>query len=174
MQVTTVAQVADAARHERGLPAGYEIRDMTEADRAPLATLYFTAYPRDVVFDEQAATNEIDVTFAGEYGWLDLAASPVVTADGEIVASVMTVEEAPWDDTPAGPFVIEVMVHPDHRRRGLAEHALIHAAKRLEARGKSTIALRVDSENTNALALYSKLGFVWPGGRSDPPTTYRA
>jgi ribosomal protein S18 acetylase RimI-like enzyme len=33
-------------------------------------------------------------------------------------------------------------------------------AKRLEARGKDTIALRVDSENTGALALYSKLGFV--------------
>ena len=159
-QVTTVAQASDVARHERALPPGYAIRNMSEADRAPLATLYFTAYARDVVFDEQAATDEIDVTFAGEYGWLDLAASPVITADGEIVASVMTVEEAPWDDTPAGPFVIEVMVHPDHRRQGLAEHALIHVARRLEARGKDTLALRVDSENTNALALYRKLGFV--------------
>jgi N-alpha-acetyltransferase 10/11 len=160
MQVTTVAQVADAALHERELPDAYEIRDITEADQEALASLYFAAYPRDIVDDEQAATDEIDVTFAGEYGWLDLAASPVITYDGEIVASVMTVEEAPWDDTPSGPFVIEVMTHPDHRRQGLAEHALIHVARKLEARGKQTVALRVDSDNTSALDLYRKLGFV--------------
>jgi ribosomal protein S18 acetylase RimI-like enzyme len=106
-----------------------------------------------------SALDEIERTFESEYGRLDRAACIVVTKDGSPVAAVMTVEEAPWSDTPPGPFVIEVIVHPDHRRRGLAEHAMQVAARELASRGRSTIALRVMSDNTGARALYTKLGF---------------
>lgn len=107
----------------------------------------------------EAAEREIEVTLAGEYGVLDLSASPIIGCGDDVVGSVMTVLEAPWPDTPPVPFVIEVMVDPRHRRRGLAECGLRWAAERLAERGETRLGLRVMSENLSALGLYRKLGF---------------
>ena len=135
------------------------MRETTADDEAALASLYLVSYGRSVVGDEAAAQEEMRVTFAGEYGAVDLAASPIIeTATGRMVAAVMSVAVAPWDDTPEGPFVIEVIVDPDHRRKGLAEHAMRWVASVLPDEG--TVGLRVMSENAPALALYTKLGFV--------------
>jgi ribosomal protein S18 acetylase RimI-like enzyme len=102
----------------------------------------------------------MEVTFEGEYGQLDLASSPVLVYEDEIVASVMTVLQAPWDDTPPGPFIIEVIVHPEHRRHGLAEYLMIDTASRLIDQGQETVGLRVMSDNEGALSLYGRLGFT--------------
>lgn len=159
-QLTLIATVDHVVRPERDLPAGYGTRTTTANDRAALAGIYFAAYSREIVTDLRAAQDEIERTFDGEYGRLDLEASPIVTHTGAPVGSVMTVMEAPWDDTPPGPFIIEVMIHPDHRRRGLAEHLMIAVARQLATRGRNSMALRVMSDNESARVLYKKLGFI--------------
>ena len=159
-QLTLMADVDHVLRATRQLPAGYETRETTNRDKNLLASIYFAAYNREIAGDLEAAQDEIERAFDGEYGPLDLEASPIAAHQGLPVGSVMTVTEAPWDDTPSGPFIIEVMVHPDHRRRGLAEHLMLATARKLAASGRITVALRVMSDNKKALALYEKLGFV--------------
>jgi ribosomal protein S18 acetylase RimI-like enzyme len=159
-QLTLIATVADILRRESHLPAGYAARPMTPSDQPGLSDLYFVSYSRDIVADLEAAGEEIARTLRGEYGQLDFQASPVVTYRGMVVGSVLTVHEAPWHDTPPGPFIIEVMVHPGHRQKGLARYAMQSAAREVARRGKGTVALRVMSDNGEALSLYSKLGFV--------------
>jgi ribosomal-protein-alanine N-acetyltransferase len=159
-QLTLIAEIVDVLRPERQLGPGYDIRETTDQDVSELADLYFAAYSPEMVKDLPAAREEIEQAFRGEYGRLDLTASPVVIHGGVIVGSVTTVDEAPWDDTPPGPFIIEVMVHPDHRRRGLAECMIKAAAGRLAKAGRQTVALRVMSDNTKALPLYHRLGFA--------------
>jgi ribosomal protein S18 acetylase RimI-like enzyme len=159
-QLTLIASIDDIFRSRRSLAAGYDVRETTERDKLALADLYFAAYSREIVNDPAAARDEIERTFQGEYGALDLQASPIATYTGAIAATVMTVTEAPWPDTPPGPFIIEVLVHPDHRRHGLAEHLMEVAAQQLAAVGKRTVALRVMSDNEKALSLYRRLGFA--------------
>lgn len=140
------------------------LRSATFQDKSDLAELYFAAYSRDVVSTMGAAQKEMDLMFHGEYGELDLASSPVKSSLRGIAAAVMTVHDAPWPDTPPGPFIIEVMVRPDYRRRGLAENCIIAAASELHAHNKRSVALRVMSDNEGALALYRGLGFsTWNG-----------
>ena len=55
--------------------------------------------------------------------------------------------------------IIELMVRPDFRRRGLAEFLVRSAASTLRAQGEKVVGLRVMSNNTPAIRLYSKLGF---------------
>jgi N-alpha-acetyltransferase 10/11 len=161
-QLTLIAQIEDVLLRKRALAAGYAVRQTEKRDLLALADLYFAAYPRDIVADMPAARDELERTFGGEYGCLDLVSSPLVRHGSAIVAAVMTVEEAPWSDTPAAPFIIEVMAHPDHRRLGLAEYAMQRAVQRLATQAKRTVALRVMSDNTSACALYHKLGFrLW-------------
>jgi ribosomal protein S18 acetylase RimI-like enzyme len=167
-QLTLVARIEDILRGEAGLAEGYSVRATAEEDKQGLVDLYYASYTRDIVRDKLEALKELEQTFEGEYGRLDLRASPVALCENEIVGSVMTVEEAPWDDTPPGPFIIEVMVHHNHRRRGLAAYLIKAAAEALAAQGKQTAALRVMSGNEKALRLYRTLGFTaWDGRRRD-------
>lgn len=163
-QLTLIAQLEDVMRSECSLAQGYHVRQIEDRDRLGLADLYFAVYPRDIVADGAAAHAEMEQTFAGAYGQLDIAASPVLWHNNVIIGSVITVEVAPWPDTPAGPFVIEVMVHPTYQRLGFAAYLMQRAAHNLIAQGKQTMALRVMSDNIGAQALYEQLGFhCWSG-----------
>ena len=51
-------------------------------------------------------------------------------------------------------------IHPNRRRRGYAEEAYRRQIKLLFGAGYSTIYLRVDENNKNAILLYRKLGFA--------------
>lgn len=155
-QLTLIADVERILRAPRSLPEGVTARATVPSDEAALARLYFEAYPRAHCPTMADAEHELRITFQGEYGELDLRASPVVIADDTIACSAMTVFGGPWDDVPPGPFLIEMMVHPDHRRRGLAAFAIQEAARRIAG---GTIALRVMSDNPSARALYEHLGF---------------
>lgn len=159
-QLTLIAFLAGMPRERRELPAGYEVKKMSDRDKLGLAELFLASYPRDVVKNLDESQDEMKVTFDGVYGPLDFDSSLMITRGEVPVASIMIVKEAPWDDTPPGPFIIELMVHPDHRRLGLAEHLLLEAVSVLEAAEKKTAALRVLSDNEKALPLYRRLGFV--------------
>ena len=77
-----------------------------------------------------------------------------------LAAAVLTVHRAPWEGTPACPFIVELFTSPAHRRRGLARIALTHTYNAALAAGATAIALRVATDNTPALSLYRDLGFA--------------
>lgn len=159
VQLTLAAEVSRLPLTGRVLPPGYNVRETQLEDVEELAELYLSAYPREIVADDVAAREEIEVTIKGQYGELDLSLSPSVTQRTRVVAAVLTVKEAPWGDTPPWPFIIEVMVHPDHRRKGLARFAVLETASRLLVQRAGTVGLRVMSDNEAAVKLYNGLGF---------------
>lgn len=158
-QLTFVVSLLQLPTVPAAPPDGYVVRETRSTDLEALADLYFAAYPRHIVATEDDALQEFKATFEGEYGELDLQASPVLLVSDSIAASVLTVTQAPWPDTPPGPFFIEVIVHPTHRMKGLARYAVLRAAALLRSTGKKTVGLRVMSDNEGALALYAQLGF---------------
>ena len=63
--------------------------------------------------------------------------------------------------------MMNVAVHPDHRRRGIAE-ALVNALSRdLKERSNVCLTLEVRASNAPAIALYEKLGFAQVGLRKN-------
>ncbi|WP_182113854.1 MULTISPECIES: GNAT family N-acetyltransferase [unclassified Actinotalea] len=67
----------------------------------------------------------------------------------------ITVEDPPWQDVPPGPFITDLFVLPEIRRRGIGR-ALVQAVQSALPTG---IGLRVDDSATEAHALYVSLGF---------------
>lgn len=145
--------------------AGVRLRASASADAAALARLYFAAYPPGVACATlEEAEADIAATFAGEYGPLWPAASVLAVEGGDLVAAVLTVRRANWENAPDCPYIIEVFSDPARRRQGLARAALVAALQALAAAGESRAGLSVDAENAPAVALYGSLGFRAKGG----------
>ena len=167
-QYTWIAQISNVIRLVRKLPKVYRIGSLQEKDKYKLSELYFTSYTREAVKNLEEAQKEMDRVFQYEYGLLNFSASFNIIHNNIIVASIMSVEQAPWDDTPSCPFIIELMVNPNYRQLGLAECLLLHTADKLAESEAKTIALRVMSDNMIALNLYRKCGFVsWEDKRKE-------
>lgn len=66
--------------------------------------------------------------------------------------------------------MMNVAVHPDHRRRGVAEALVLALCEALKQRGSGCLTLEVRASNEPAKALYGKLGFELAGRR---PNYYR-
>jgi len=63
--------------------------------------------------------------------------------------------------------LLNIVVHPDRRRQGLARHVLSTALGSLAARGAVRCFLEVRVSNARAIALYRTLGFTVDGTRRD-------
>ena len=63
--------------------------------------------------------------------------------------------------------VMNVAVHPDYRRRGIAERLIGMLVAELKDRGSRALMLEVRSSNAPAIALYEKLGFSQVGCRKN-------
>jgi len=57
-------------------------------------------------------------------------------------------------------LVVNVAVHPDYRRRGIARMLMNSVSAQLKQRGAREILLQVDHNNTAALDLYTTLGYA--------------
>lgn len=66
--------------------------------------------------------------------------------------------------------MMNVAVHPDFRRRGIAEALVTALCAALKAQGSVSLTLEVRASNDPAKALYEKLGFEQVGRR---PNYYR-
>ena len=63
--------------------------------------------------------------------------------------------------------VMSVAVHPDYRRKGIAENLINHLVEELKNRGSHALLLEVRASNAPAIALYEKLGFLQVGCRKN-------
>ena len=63
--------------------------------------------------------------------------------------------------------IMNVSVHPDFRRRGVAEALIIRLVSDLKERGIHALLLEVRVSNTPAITLYEKLGFSQVGRRKN-------
>ena len=66
--------------------------------------------------------------------------------------------------------MMNVAVHPDYRRQGIAEALVTHLVQALREKGNHCLTLEVRVSNAPAIALYEKLGFTQVGRR---PNYYR-
>ena len=66
--------------------------------------------------------------------------------------------------------MMNIAVHPEHRRKGIAEALVLALVAGLSEKGNHSLMLEVRVSNDPAIALYEKLGFVQVGRR---PNYYR-
>jgi ribosomal protein S18 acetylase RimI-like enzyme len=132
---------------------GVVLRPPAVEDALPLGKLYFEAYDAGVAAaTEREALEDIELTFAGEYGVLAPNLSRLAWNGDQLVGALLVVERAPWPDAPDCPFIIELFTARSHRRRGIAKLLLSECAD-------VSVALRADENNTPAVTLYKSLGF---------------
>lgn len=146
-------------RGRPSLPPGYEARTAGQDDTEAIGRVYHEAYPPGVAAETvEEAIADIAASFRGMYGPLWPEACRVVEYAGALVAAVLTVDRAQWEDVPDCPFTIELFTAPEHRRLGLGR-ALIAGCVGLAAARGEPLALRVLPDNVAALRLYRSLGF---------------
>ena len=63
--------------------------------------------------------------------------------------------------------MMNVAVHPDHRRKGIAEKLVVELVEALKKRESHCLTLEVRASNEPAKALYEKLGFIQVGLRKN-------
>ena len=88
----------------------------------------------------------------------------VAEVDGQVAGYIGSQTVPPESD------VMNVAVHPDHRRGGIAQSLVLSLCQALKDGGNETLTLEVRASNTPAIALYEKLGFLQIGRR---PNYYR-
>lgn len=130
-----------------------EIVNMNETHVATIAAL------EKLCFSDPWSENSI----AGELNnrlsyWL------VALEDGEVVGYIGSQSVLGESD------MMNVAVHPDHRRKGIAEALIDALSAGLRERGNVCLTLEVRASNEPAKALYEKLGFIQVGRR---PNYYR-
>ena len=86
----------------------------------------------------------------------------VVALDGERVVGYIG-SQSSADETD----VMNVAVHPDYRRRGIAESLIDCLILELKNRGSHALMLEVRDSNEPAISLYEKLGFQQVGLRKN-------
>jgi ribosomal-protein-alanine N-acetyltransferase len=85
----------------------------------------------------------------------------VAVADDQVVGYIGS--QSSCDETD----VMNVAVHPDWRRRGIAESLIVNLIAELKNRGSHALMLEVRVSNDGAIALYEKLGFHQVGCRKN-------
>ena len=66
--------------------------------------------------------------------------------------------------------MMNIAVHPEHRRKGIAEALVAALTEALRSGGIQSLMLEVRASNAPAISLYEKLGFAMAGRR---PNYYR-
>jgi ribosomal protein S18 acetylase RimI-like enzyme len=148
---------------------GWTARPLTLVQTAPLKALLGDAEERDLPAVElaDAPTDDWFAMVAEHKGKLPEAANRVLTAVPETV--FVRVHDAAGGlvavarGTVTGPArwhgISLLQTAPEHRRRGLARHVVRAMAQWAAQRGATRAYLQVEEGNTDAIALYRRLGF---------------
>lgn len=88
----------------------------------------------------------------------------VAVENGEVAGYIGSQSVPPESD------MMNVAVHPDFRRRGIAETLVNTLIEELKHAGNTSLTLEVRASNGSAITLYHKLGFAQVGRR---PNYYR-
>ena len=89
----------------------------------------------------------------------------LVALDGDTVAGYVGSQSVLGESD-----MMNVAVHPDYRRQGIAEELILQLISVLRENGNHCLSLEVRVSNAPAIALYEKLGFAQVGRR---PNYYR-
>jgi ribosomal protein S18 acetylase RimI-like enzyme len=139
-------ELDSAALMEPGWPAGVRVRTFTPSDAEPLHALLEHGYRHGggsvATFDAWLSQMTSDAEFDPELWFL--------AESGETLAGAILC----WTSA----FVKDIVVREDWRRRGLGEALLRHAFAAFSARGADAVALKVESANAGAIALYERVG----------------
>ena len=141
-------------------PEGVGLVPAAAAGIAAIGRAYWESYggeAADSTLDE--AVEDVRRAFHGAYGRFRADASLAALAGDAVVGAVLTVQDAPWDDVPPGPYVIDLFVVAPHRRAGIGRRLMVAAMAAAVAAGGTTMALRVEDDAVAATALYTALGF---------------
>ncbi len=128
-----------------------------------LAGLLFEGYGEGPVYpDLPAARADVAGALAGEYGPLDTTASALALEEepDALVAAVLAVRSAGWEDVRGMPFVTDLVTVPRRRGQGVGRWLLARCLSELSASGAHQVGLRVESENIPAVTLYRSMGFA--------------
>lgn len=140
---------------ERPLPAGYALREATDADREQVWTVVEDAF---LEWSDRERQTLADFT---AQVWDRPGFEPwhlqVVTGPAGDVAGVAIVWNTAGDEGPKDTYVDRLAVAKEHRNRGLAQSLLVAAFAAGRAHGAVTSSLSTDSR-TGALSLYEKVG----------------
>lgn len=126
------------------------IQAMTNAHVAQIAGLEKLCFSDP--WSEKSVASELD---NGLSLWL-------VALEGETVAGYVG-SQTVLDETD----MMNIAVHPDFRRRGIAQALVESLVKQLRQRGSRCLTLEVRASNSPAIALYEKLGFQKIGRRKN-------
>lgn len=135
---------------------GVQFRPIAREDLPAVGEAYWRTYlgtPDEMSLDE--ATADVMAAWQGDYGRLLTSSSFGAWRDGLLAGAILTVSDAPWDDVPRGPFIIDLFVLPAYRRSGIGR-ALVQKVLMTE---QVEVGLRVDDSATAARRLYQQLGF---------------
>ncbi|MFP3883749.1 MAG: GNAT family N-acetyltransferase [Actinomycetota bacterium] len=140
---------------------GVHVRTPSRSDIRGIGQLYFTAYEPGLVGESvEEAIADIEASWNGDYGEFWKEGSVVAEQEGRIVGALLTVRQAPWDQTPDGPFIIELFVDSDLRGRGIARWMMERGLDAMARQGAKSVGLRVRADNSQAQNFYRSVGFV--------------
>ena len=138
-----------------------QVRTATRSDIPEIGRLYFTAYEPGLVGETvEEAIADIEASRNGDYGEFWEEGSVVAELDGKIVGVLLTVKQVPWDQTPDGPFIIELFVDSDVRGRGIARRLMERGLDSMASQSAKSVGLRVLADNTRAQSFYRSVGFT--------------
>jgi ribosomal-protein-alanine N-acetyltransferase len=127
-----------------------KIEKMDESHVAPIAQL------ETLCFSDPWSENSIASELASRLSyWL------VAVEDGQVLGYIGSQSVLGESD------MMNVAVHPDHRRRGIAEMLVTTLSHDLKERDNVCLTLEVRASNMPAIGLYEKLGFVQVGLRKN-------
>ena len=130
-----------------------EIVKMNEAHVQQVAAI------EKLCFSDPWSENSIAYELRGPFSlWL-------VALDGQTVAGYVGSQSVQGESD-----MMNIAVHPDYRRQGIAERLVTELANQLKALGNGCLTLEVRASNESAIALYQKLAFQQIGRR---PNYYR-
>ena len=127
-----------------------KIEKMDESHVAPIAQL------ETLCFSDPWSETSIASELASRLSyWL------VAVEDGQVLGYIGSQSVLGESD------MMNVAVHPDHRRRGIAEMLVTALSHDLKERDNVCLTLEVRASNMPAIGLYEKLGFVQVGLRKN-------